>query len=252
MMRKNEIPIAVIEDHPASMKRIQSLLYQLGCRKLFCFSSAADYAQSHLHPMPIVSDILDEQGMPAYAYFHSLPDHPLVVYFSAYREHAVNACGMNTAAFLLKKEKDEILLSKLEQILSRLLMQDGCEFKTWYSKEKIPRRHIEMIESCQGQILLWLKQKEEPVILSERTLQDCMNKLDSAKFVQISRSCIAALDAIASVSLAGRSIRLFSGRILMVSRRRWKNFLQRWFDQSDQIPINPRSGGTEAWKECSK
>jgi two-component system LytT family response regulator len=170
---------------------------------------------------------------------------PLVVFVTAYDEHAVKAFELNAVDYLtkpvnesrlreaLRRAKDRLERHELRQSATTQLQDAAAAYERQIPAsrlERIPIRHKEDIVLvpvsqiaavvAEGEYLHLTTAKQERYTLSYR-LKDLEARLDPAKFLRLGRGTLVNIEHIARVTpLAGGlyTVRLHNGQQLDVSR----------------------------------
>jgi two-component system, LytTR family, response regulator len=163
-------------------------------------------------------------------------DAPLMVFVTAFDEHAVKAFDLNAVDYLLKPYDRERFARTMARVRERLESHEsgasavaigraqtaGCE------RLLVPdRERLQLIDAA---AIEWLEADDNYVhvhtaaraYLLRRTLQDLLSQLGEHRFVRIHRSAAVNLSCIGSLAPLAKGdyeIHLRNGRILRLSRR---------------------------------
>lgn len=165
-----------------------------------------------------------------------LEHRPLVVFVTAYDEHALAAFDVHACDYLLKPFDDVRFDEAIARVRERRAAQSDVDYaavadasraERWLTRiairragevDVVPVDTLVRLEACDDHVRLhgatnsWLKQK---------TLSWFEEQLDPARFVRVHRSHVVALDALASLETEGRERRvavLTDGSRVPVSR----------------------------------
>lgn len=161
---------------------------------------------------------------------------PLIVFVTAYDEHAVHAFDLNAIDYLLKPYDQPRLLRTLERVRERWRdRQSGAEAVTAGRAVTPPCERLlvpdgERLQLIEVSAIEWLEADDNCVhvhtatrsYLMRRTLQDLLAQLGEERFARVHRSTAVSLDRIASLSPLFKGdydIHLRNGRTLRLSRR---------------------------------
>jgi two-component system LytT family response regulator len=166
---------------------------------------------------------------------------PLVVFVTAYDEHAIKAFELNAADYLLKPYDKDRLIKTLERLRSRQAPAGGGAAAAAAAAVRAARAHTGSSERLlvpQGESLQlidcsaihWLQADDNYVhvhtaqsrFMLRRTLADLLAQLGEQRFVRIHKSTVVNLAHIASLEplfKGDHEIRLRNGAVLRLSRR---------------------------------
>jgi len=166
---------------------------------------------------------------------------PLIVFVTAFNQHAVQAFELSAVDYLLKPYDKERLLRTLARIRTRTLDRAARSNAVATARAQtssgerllvpengqlllIDRDSIEWIEADDNYIHVHTAQRS---YLLRRTLQDLLCQLGEQQFVRIHKSAavnVSAIAALAPLFKGDHDVQLRSGRTLRLSRR-YKNAL---------------------------
>lgn len=161
---------------------------------------------------------------------------PLIVFVTAYDEHAVKAFDLNAIDYLLKPYDQDRLARTVQRVRGKLGSHEtgaaavamgrsrasGCE------RLLVPERErLQLIDTAS---IEWLEADDNYVhvhaagrtYLLRRTLQDLLSQLGEQRFIRIHRSTAVNLSCIGSLTPLFKGdyeIQLHNGRVLRLSRR---------------------------------
>lgn len=133
----------------------------------------------------------------------TLPGAPLVIFTTAYSEHAVQSFELDALDYLLKPFSFERFLKACNKAKALLeLMQQSAQpgapsyimIKSGYEQYKVPLEEILYLESAGNYISFVLKDKR---LLSRMSMQEALAILPPDKFTRVHRSFIVSNDKIA-------------------------------------------------------
>lgn len=162
---------------------------------------------------------------------------PLIVFVTAFDEHAVKAFELNAVDYLLKPYDKDRLLRALQRVRERL--GDGRESRSaavamaraqTASSERLLVPDGERLQLIDSTSIEWLEADDNYVhvhtaarrYLLRRTLQDLLMQLGEERFVRIHKSAAVNLSAIAALTPLFKGdyeVELRNGRALRLSRR---------------------------------
>lgn len=162
---------------------------------------------------------------------------PLIVFVTAFDEHAVKAFELNAVDYLLKPYDKDRLLRALQRVRERL--GGGRESRSaavamaraqTASSERLLVPDGERLQLIDSTSIEWLEADDNYVhvhtaarrYLLRRTLQDLLMQLGEERFVRIHKSAAVNLSAIAALTPLFKGdyeVELRNGRALRLSRR---------------------------------
>ncbi len=131
--------------------------------------------------------------------FNSLSKKPLLIFTTAYSEHAVTSFEMDAVDYLLKPFSLSRFIKacnkayELHNFRQRADSSDHLFLKTGYEQVKVMYDDINYLEATGNYVTFVLKEKK---VLSRSTFAESVNLLPAGKFVRVHRSYIVAIDKI--------------------------------------------------------
>jgi len=132
-------------------------------------------------------------------FFHSLTRKPLVIFTTAYSEHAVTSFELDAVDYLLKPFSLPRFVKACNKALELYNFRNaarGTDFiflKTGYETVKVSFDEILYIEAAGNYVTFVLKDKK---VLSRSTFVEAINLLPPDRFVRVHRSFVVATDKI--------------------------------------------------------
>jgi len=199
--------------------------------------ATAATALSELKPDVVFLDIrIPEIDGMALAERLAAEDAPIVVFVTAYAEHAAAAFDINAIDYLLKpydKERFDRCVGRVrETVNSRALPPRPLVVPARDASRLLDGAEITWLESEDNYVRVHTDQRD---YLLRRTLRDLVERLGRTQFLRIHRSRAVNVAAIASVRALARGdaeIGLRDGNILRVSRR-YRQGLKNWLGTCD-------------------
>ncbi|KAF1005981.1 MAG: Transcriptional regulatory protein BtsR [Luteibacter sp.] len=169
---------------------------------------------------------------------------PLIVFVTAFDEHAVKAFDLNAVDYLLKPYDRPRLAGTLDRIRERLKTRQVGAAAVAVGRERSPvcerllvpdRDRLRLIDVT---AIEWLEAADNYVhvhaagqsYLLRRTLQDLLLQLGEQRFVRVHRSTavnMACVGSLAPLFKGDYEIHLVNGRVLRLSRRYRDTFFER-------------------------
>lgn len=134
--------------------------------------------------------------------FNSLAKKPLLIFTTAYSEHAVASFEMDAIDYLLKPFSLARFIKACNKAFELYNFRNASEaadhvyIKTGYEQVKVRYEDILFLEAAGNYVTFVLKDKK---ILSRSTFAEATNLLPAAKFVRVHRSYIVAVSRIDKV-----------------------------------------------------
>ena len=135
-------------------------------------------------------------------FYNSLSKKPLLIFTTAYSEHAVTSFEMDAVDYLLKPFSLSRFIKACNKAHELYLLRntkpaiDHLFVKTGYEQEKVLFADIFYLEASGNYVTFYLRNKK---ILSRSTLQDIISILPANQFIRVHRSYIVASDKIEKV-----------------------------------------------------
>lgn len=132
-------------------------------------------------------------------FFNSLSKKPLVIFTTAYTEHAVTSFELDAVDYLLKPFSLSRFIKgcnkavELYNFRNTSQLPDHLYVKTGYDQVKVLLDDILYLEAAGNYVTFVLK---EATILSRSTFNEAINQLPTDKFIRIHRSYLVALHKI--------------------------------------------------------
>jgi two-component system LytT family response regulator len=161
---------------------------------------------------------------------------PLIVFVTAFDEHAVKAFDLNAVDYLLKPYDRDRFARTVQRVRERLHAHESGATAVAIGRAQAPccerllvpdRERLQLIDAAS---IEWLEADDNYVrvhtaartYLLRRTLQDLLSQLGEQRFVRIHKSTAVNLGSIGSLTPLFKGdyeIHLHNGRILRLSRR---------------------------------
>lgn len=225
---KNKWQAAVLDDNPEEGRQLERLLAHKGFETAAFTDLDSLLTQTNRFDL-LLCDIRLADGLLSFTRLNRQNNLPYIIYVSHYPQHVFELFNANVLGFVSKRAPAQDLESCLEKFFRLQQYHKKVEFHTWYETTTFISAHIERIERRQGQILLYYSSDPaRSFVLTEKSLQEIEDKLDSDHFFRIGRNCIINLEKIASADFAQRALILDSGVVCSVSRRKLASLAEAW------------------------
>ncbi len=197
-----------IDDEPIALEIIKTLAAQVSFVELeACFTDAVE-AITYIHSRKIDVIFLDIKmpGISGLELIKTLPKAPLVIFTTAYSEHAVQSFELNAIDYLLKpfsfarflqacnKAHEQVTLKNSYQNTAPVL--HSLFIKSGYEQVKIDLEDLLYVEST-GNYLKFIT--TEQTIVSRLTMSEAETLLPQSAFIRIHRSFIVAKKKITKI-----------------------------------------------------
>lgn len=248
----NKIRVLLAEDEEPARKRMLRLLENF--EQIEIVGLAEDGLQAleqlvDLEPDVVFLDI-EMPGLNGLEVAQNIPKnlHPIIIFATAYQEHAVKAFELNSVDYLLKPITKERMLTTIEKIqknlalkeipnipydeLNHQLQQNGFQFN---NKIPIPTADRYKLVDINDIIIVQVEDRLTHIFTNDRryminqTLEQFEKKLPSNNFVKVNRSAIVNLSHVKEfVIWFGHRLKLIlsNGMEVVCSRERSKSLKQ--------------------------
>ena len=193
-----------IDDEPIALEIIKSLASKVPFLDLKATFTDAFKALEYLQKEPVDLLFLDIK-MPDISgidLFNSLSKKPLVIFTTAYSEHAVAGFELDAVDYLLKPFSLARFLKSCNKAFELYNFRNATEapdhlyIKTGYEQVKVMYDEIMYVEATGNYVNFVLRDKN---VLSRSTFIEAMNLLPQDKFVRVHRSYVVAINKIDKV-----------------------------------------------------
>jgi len=215
-----------IDDEPLALEVVRSHAGKVPYLNLLaCFTNAFE-AIVHLQQQPVDLLFLDIKmpDITGIELFNSLGKKPMVIFTTAYSEHAVESFELDAVDYLLKPFSFARFLkacNKANEIYTlrnnHSEKKDYLFLRTGYEQVKVNFADICYLEATGNYVTFVMADK---TILSRMTITEVENILPTDKFIRVHRSFIAA---VAKIDKIERHQLLVSGAILPVGSTYYQN-----------------------------
>lgn len=200
-----------IDDEPLALQLLQDNISKVPFLNLIAACSDAFEAMTVIQNQPIDLMFIDIQmpGLSGLQLIKSMDKKPLVIFITAYKEHALESYELDVVDYLLKPVPFERFLKsclrakeRFEQNVvsykSALPQRDHFFVNADYSQIKITMDDIFYIESLGDYLKIHLKSTTKPVI-TRSTFKGILEELPENQFVRIHKSFVVAAKEITAV-----------------------------------------------------
>lgn len=190
-----------IDDEPIALRIIESHAARVPYIELKAVFTDAFKAIDYLQKEPVDLLFLDIK-MPDISgidFYNTLHKKPLLIFTTAYSEHAVTSFEMDAVDYLLKPFSLARFIkacnkaNELFNFRNTAGESDHLYVKTGYEQVKVEYDDILYLEAAGNYVSFILKDK---TILSRSTIAEIVNSLPASKFARVHRSFIVALSRI--------------------------------------------------------
>lgn len=193
-----------IDDEPVALEIVKSHASKVPYLELLAGFTDAFKALDFLQKEKVDLIFLDIK-MPDISgldFFKSLSKKPLVIFTTAYSEHAVSSFELDAVDYLLKPFSLSRFVKgcnkafELYNFRNSTESQDYLFVKDGYNQQKINFGDILFVEASGNYVTFTLKDKK---VITRSTLLEAINLLPADKFVRVHRSYIVSLKSIDKV-----------------------------------------------------
>lgn len=201
------IKAIAIDDEPIALEVVASHAAKVPFLDLEANFTNAFEAMDYLQRNPIDLLFLDIKmpDISGVEFFRSLSKKPLVIFTTAYSEHAVAGFELDAVDYLLKPFSLPRFLKACNKAQEWLQLRTNPDtkpesayifVKTGYEQVKAAFSDIDYLEATGNYVNFVLGDRH---ILSRMTITECEELLPSDRFLRIHRSFIAAIDKIEKI-----------------------------------------------------
>ena len=178
--------------------------------QLVCRCRNALEAAEVLHREPVDLIFLDIQmpGLNGLQFIKTLQQPPMIIFVTAYSEHAVEGFELNAVDYLLKPVSFERFMKACNKAYERFSLQQKTPVKddkpgyffvyVEYNQVKITVEEILYIEGMKDYAKIYLSSSNRPVI-TKMSLKNIEEKLSGYRFVRIHKSYIVSADKVTAI-----------------------------------------------------
>jgi DNA-binding LytR/AlgR family response regulator len=206
----NMLRAIAIDDEPFALEVVKNLLEEIPFVQLAaCFTKAVE-AIGFLQENEIQLIFLDIKmpGLSGIEFIRSLPKPPMVIFTTAYSEHAVQSFELDAIDYLLKPFSFSRLLKACNKAYEFQQMKDNSKqialealpvifIKSGFEQIKIDLADLRYAESVGNYMKLHLNAK--PPVMSRLTTAEAEALLPANAFIRVHRSFIVAKEKITKV-----------------------------------------------------
>ena len=187
-----------IDDEPLALEVVKSHASKVPFLELSAVFTDAFKALEYLQREKVDLIFLDIK-MPDISgidFFSSLSKKPLVIFTTAYSEHALTSFELDAVDYLLKPFSLTRFIkscNKANELFTYRNSEEPSDFifvKDGYDQLKINYEEILFLEAAGNYVTFTLKEKK---VLTRSTFQEALNLLPTDKFVRVHRSYIVAV-----------------------------------------------------------
>ncbi|TPE42458.1 LytR/AlgR family response regulator transcription factor [Pontibacter mangrovi] len=203
-----------IDDEPMALEVVRSHAAKVPFLELVSCYTDAFKALEHLQEEPIDLLFLDIK-MPDISgldFFASLQVKPMVIFTTAYSEHAVTSFELDAIDYLLKPFSLPRFMkacNKAQELLqlrsaAPAPVKDYVFLKTGYEQVRVYYEEILFLEAAGNYVTFVLEEKK---LLTRMTISEATDSLPADKFVRVHRSYIVAKDKVEKIERHQLTIR---------------------------------------------
>ena len=190
-----------IDDEPIALEIIKAHAAKVPFLQLQAAFTDAFKALDYLQKEQVDLIFLDIKmpDISGIEFFNSLPKKPLVIFTTAYSEHAVTSFELDAVDYLLKPFSLSRFIKGCNKAFELYNFRNATEtsdhlyVKTGYEQVKVLYDDILYLEASGNYVTFVLKEKN---VLSRSTFLEAVNLMPPGKFVRVHRSYLVAINKI--------------------------------------------------------
>mgnify|MGYP005751735639 CR=1 FL=1 len=191
-----------VDDEPLALEVVRTLASKVPYLELVATFTDAFQALEYLQKEPVDLIFLDIKmpDITGLEFVTSLQKKPLVVFTTAYSEHAVTSFELDAIDYLLKPFSLARFVKACNKAQELYLLRSGADtakdyvfLKTGYEQVKVYFSEILYLEAAGNYVTFVLEDKK---LLTRMTITEAADMLPENKFVRVHRSYIVAKDRI--------------------------------------------------------
>lgn len=226
------IRVIAVDDEPLALRQLESYISKVPFLELV--ASCSDACQA-LHALQEnkVDAMFADINMPELSgmdLVRSLDNPPLVVFTTAYSEHAIDGFRVNAVDYLLKPFGLDDFIRAAEKIRARMAPAPASEddslfFKADYRTIRVRPGEIRYVESMSEYVKIHIDGTDRPLLVL-LSLKSLLEQLPAGAFMRIHRSYIIALDRLREASKS--EVTLDDGTVLPIGemyRQEFREYL---------------------------
>ena len=215
--------LLVVDDEPLARARLLSLLKDFADITVVAEASNGIQAIEQYREMQADVILMDIRmpgmdGLEAAEHLSQLDNGPVIIFTTAYDDHALDAYDLNAIGYLLKPvQKDKLIqsLTTAQRLTSEQMRELPAAKRKFISAPVAGNLHMVALDD-----VYYFRADQKYVVArhakGELLLEDTLKALESElsdRFLRIHRSALVALDKIASLdkSASGQTLVCFSG-----------------------------------------
>ena len=229
-----------IDDEPPALKQITGYIEKTPFLELAgtCESGLSAIEFLEKNPVDLMFVDINMPDLNGLDFVKSLEDPPLVVFITAYGEHALEGFRVNAVDYLLKPVSYSDFLKSANKVkkLFDLMEQKPAEInvnkdflfiKSEYKILKINVGDIKYIEAMSEYIRIHLVNAKP--VMTQVSMKSIEEKLPSDKFMRVHRSFIVNLT---KISIIERNRIIFDGTVYIPISDQYKSKFQNYLDKN--------------------
>jgi two-component system, LytTR family, response regulator len=201
-----------IDDEPLALKLLQDNISKVSYLKLVASCADAFEAVRALQEQSIDLIFIDIQmpGLSGLQFISSLENKPLVIFITAYKQHALESYDLAVVDYLVKpvaierfmkacnRAKDIYELKSLKTQSKNILPNDFIFVAVDYSQVKLKFNDIIMVEGLRDYLKIHLNSSKNPLIV-RGSLKSIETELPADKFIRVHKSYLLSIENITAI-----------------------------------------------------
>jgi DNA-binding LytR/AlgR family response regulator len=201
-----------IDDEPLALKLLQDNISRISFLNLVASCADAFEAVRVLQEQPIDLIFIDIQmpGLSGLQFISSLENKPLVIFITAYKQHALESYDLAVVDYLVKpvamerfmkacnRAKEIYELKALKTQSKNILPNDFIFVTVDYSQVKLKFNDIIMVEGLRDYLKIHLNSSKKPLIV-RGSLKSIESELPNDKFIRVHKSYLLSIENITAI-----------------------------------------------------
>lgn len=204
------IKAIAVDDEPLALKQLELYIRDVPFLELIASCRSAAQAKRWLEETDVLFIDINMPDLSGMDFVRALENPPLVVFTTAYSEHAIEGFKVNAVDYLLKPFSFEEFYAAAEKVRQRLEQSRAAAllhkenshifFKTDHHNVRVELDSISHVESLGEYIKVHIDGRDTP-LLTLHSLKSLAEQLPSERFIRVHRSHIISLAHIRDASL---------------------------------------------------
>lgn len=201
-----------IDDEPLALQLLQDNISKLPYLTLVASCADAFEAVQALgeHPVDLIFIDIQMPGMTGLQFISSLEMKPLVIFITAYKQHALESYDLAVVDYLVKpvsierflkacnRAKEMFELKLLKSLSKNIAPHDFIFVTVDYSQVKLKFNDIILIEGLRDYLKIRLHSSKNPLII-RGSLKSIESELPADQFIRVHKSYLLSIENITAI-----------------------------------------------------